>query len=130
MIYDLASMGVTVFATTHYLDEAEHANRVAMIHGGVLRALATPSDFKKHYLRGQLLGVTCDDPRRAVGLLRNLAGVSEVTLYGTIVHLLAHTADAGAVQSVLQQAGIGVASVSPIDPTLEDTYISLMAESS
>src|SRR5215204_7670576 len=46
MIYGLASAGVTIFVTTHYLDEAEHANRIGMIHDGILRALASPTELK------------------------------------------------------------------------------------
>lgn len=126
MIYGLASSGVTVFATTHYLDEAEHADRVAMIHNGSLQALATPADFKAHYLRGQLLSVTCDDSRRAVNVLRHLRGVSEVTLYGSVVHVLAPALDSGAVRAVLQSEAIQVQDISPISPTLEDVFISLM----
>src|SRR5581483_9094049 len=57
MIHGLARSGVTVFATTHYLDEAEHANRVAMMYNGVLRALATPSELKTHFLDGELLAI-------------------------------------------------------------------------
>ena len=57
MIYGLASEGVTIFVTTHYLDEAEHANRVAMIHNGVLRALATPAELSDSSLQGTLVNV-------------------------------------------------------------------------
>src|SRR3970282_461402 len=67
MIYGLASGGTTVFVTTHYLDEAEHANRVAMIHGGVLRALATPAELKRTGLQGTLLQVLCENPMAALG---------------------------------------------------------------
>ena len=126
MIYDLASSGVTVFATTHYLDEAEHADRVAMIHDGSLRALATPADFKARYLHGQLLAVGCDDPRRAVNLLRRSAGVTQVTLYGNVVHVVAPGCGTIDLRRDLARGGIQVESISPITPTLEDVFINLM----
>lgn len=128
MIFGLASAGVTVFATTHYLDEAEHADRVAMIHDGVLRALSTPADLKAHYLRGQLFGVDCDDPRRALEVLRRVPGVSEVTLYGSSVHVLTQAGDPARIRDALIGGGIGVGGVAPIAPTLEDVFISIMGE--
>src|SRR5205823_497313 len=85
MIYSLAQSGVTVFVTTHYLDEAEHANRVAMIHGGVLRALATPSELKRTALQGDLLAVECSSPMEAIPRLELAPGVREVALYGTTI---------------------------------------------
>src|SRR3954471_13693539 len=69
MIHGLANEGVTIFVTTHYLDEAEHANRIARIHNGVLRALATPAALKRDYLQGRLLNVVCDAPFEAVQAL-------------------------------------------------------------
>ncbi len=64
MIHGLAHQGITVFVTTHYLDEAEHANRVAMIYNGVLRALAPPAELRRSALQGQLLNVTRPSLRR------------------------------------------------------------------
>jgi ABC-2 type transport system ATP-binding protein len=128
MIYGLARNGVTVFATTHYLDEAEHANRVAMLDNGVLRALATPADLKAHYLNGQLLAVACDDPLRALGVLQHVPGLAEVTLYGSVIHVLAQGADPPGIRAALNREGIAVESVSPIAPTIEDVFISLMTD--
>ena len=66
MIYGLAREGVTIFVTTHYLDEAEYANRIGMIHNGMLRALASPAELKRS-LPGQLLQMFCDAPFRCGG---------------------------------------------------------------
>jgi ABC-2 type transport system ATP-binding protein len=130
MIYGLARSGVTVFATTHYLDEAEHANRVAMMDNGVLRALATPADLKAHFLDGQLLAVACDEPLRALGVLQRVPGLAEVTLYGNIIHALARAADPASIRAALVRDGIAVESVSPIAPSIEDVFISLMTDRS
>jgi ABC-2 type transport system ATP-binding protein len=59
MIYELARQGITIFVTTHYLDEAEHVSRVAMIFDGVLRALAPPAELRRTSLNGKLLGARC-----------------------------------------------------------------------
>jgi ABC-2 type transport system ATP-binding protein len=126
MIHGLASQGVTVFATTHYLDEAEHANRVGMIYNGVLRALATPAELKARHLRGVVVGVRCDDPMAAVAVLERLPGIADVSVYGDEIHVLTADGDAEAVRVAVADAGIAVRSAAPIPPSLEDVFISLM----
>ncbi len=126
MIHGLAADGITVFATTHYLDEAEHAGRVAMIHDGVLVALATPVEFKAQFLHGQLWAVTCATPLVALVVLRDLPEVSDVSLYGDSLHILTGAGDPAPLVAALARAGIEGASVAPIAPTLEDVFISLM----
>lgn len=49
LIYDAAEKGITVFVTTHYMDEAEYCNRVSIMVDGVIEALDTPSNLKKFY---------------------------------------------------------------------------------
>lgn len=49
LIYDAAEKGITVFVTTHYMDEAEYCNRVSIMVDGVIEALDTPSNLKKNY---------------------------------------------------------------------------------
>ena len=51
MIYDLAGRGVTVFVTTHYMDEAEYCNRLGLIYRGGLIALGTPHELKSELAR-------------------------------------------------------------------------------
>lgn len=126
MIHGLAATGVTVFATTHYLDEAEQANRVAMIERGTLAALATPTEFKSHYLRGRLFAVRCADTLAALAALRSQPDVSDVSLYGDSVHVLLREDNEAALAATLRAAGVPDAAIEPIPPTLEDVFISLM----
>jgi ABC-2 type transport system ATP-binding protein len=132
MIHGLAEDGVTVFVTTHYLDEAEHATRVAMIYNGVLRALDTPAELKRSALHGQLLNVTCSTPFEATKVLEDLAGVQDVSIHGADIHVMVEPAaeSANIIADQLRKAGISVSQVSPIEPTLEDVFISLIGTSS
>jgi len=130
MIYGLARRGVTVFLTTHYLDEAEHAHRVAMMHAGRLVALDTPAALRARGLRGTLLELACDRPMDALALLQGLPGVREAVLYGSVLHVIADPPlSADDLVTALAQAGIMVESVRPVAPTLEDIFIALLAPS-
>jgi ABC-2 type transport system ATP-binding protein len=128
MIYGLARSGVTIFVTTHYLDEAEHATTVAMIHGGVLRAMASPAELRRSSLDGELVSVTCDRPLDAVSVLEATAGVRHVALYGASVHLLMDPAleTIEGLRARLSAEGIAAPSIIRIEPTLEDVFISLL----
>ncbi len=128
MIHGLAHQGITVFVTTHYLDEAEHANRVAMIYNGVLRALAPPAELRRSALQGQLLNVRCDAPFAAATLLESLPGVHDVALHGNDIHALVDGADGVTeqIRGALEGAGITVHEIQAIPPSLEDVFISLI----
>ena len=127
MIYDLAREGRTIFVTTHYLDEAEHANRIGMIHNGVLRALAPPAELKRS-LQGQLLKIVCAAPFDAVALLEGVPGTHNVALQGNDVHALVDVGVLTAEQIAerVRAAGIEVTDVRPVEPTLEDVFINLI----
>lgn len=127
MIYDLAREGRTIFVTTHYLDEAEHANRVGMIYDGVLRALAAPGELKRS-LRGQLLKVTGTAPFDTLAALQGAPGVLNVALQGNDVHAQVDSTLLSAEQlgQRLRAANLPVSEVRPVEPTLEDVFISLV----
>lgn len=129
MIHGLAQQGTTVFVTTHYLDEAEHANRVAMIHSGVLRALGSPAELKATALHGELFELLCRAPMEATALLKGTPGVREAVLFGSMVRVLV---DPGglpiSVPERLAEAGITLHNVRRVEPTLEDVFISLLGD--
>ena len=126
-IFSLVREGVTAIVTTHYLEEAEYANRVAMMQDGVLQALASPAELKRGALRGVLLALVCKQPIDAVEIVRNLAGVREAVLYGQTMHVLIDPSlqSAEGIRAELVLAGIGVGSLAPIEPSLEDVFVSL-----
>ena len=74
LIYSLAGEGVCVVITTHYMDEAEYCNRIALINGGKLVALGSPSELKRSAIRGEILLVEGDDPGGDARSARRRAG--------------------------------------------------------
>jgi ABC-2 type transport system ATP-binding protein len=131
LIYNLARGGTTVFVTTHYMDEAEHCQRVGFINDGRLVALGSPSELKATQMRGQVLEIACADAESAVRVLRAAVragrlALDEVALYGAQVHAVAASAEQArpAIAELLEEAGIVVQSIDWIAPSLEDVFIS------
>ncbi|MDQ6671646.1 MAG: ABC transporter ATP-binding protein [Chloroflexota bacterium] len=125
LIYGLARGGVTIFLTTHYIDEAEHADRVALMLNGRMVALAPPRELRETGLAGTLLEVECEPAVDALELLPGVPGVREVTLYGTLLHVLVDDAvSLDSLAGVLRGKGLQVSSIRQIKPTLEDVFVS------
>jgi ABC-2 type transport system ATP-binding protein len=128
LIYALAQEGVTVFVTTHYMDEAEHCNRIALMYGGRLVALDTPNGLKQGTIDGEVLeieGAPQDDAR---ALVAAQPGVREVAPHGARLHAIVDDAALRGPQALeaLQTAGITDARVERIDPSLEDVFVALL----
>jgi len=127
LIHQMASEGVTVFVTTHYMEEAEYCNRLALIFRGKMVALGTPSELKQNQMEGELLFVACEDLGAAVDALRTQPAVLDVAVFGNALHLVVANAAAAIeqVRAVLLERKIGVSKIEAIRPTLEDVFVSL-----
>ncbi len=127
LIYTVAGEGVTVFVTTHVMDEAEHCDRLGMIHGGRLVALGSPRELKARHAEGVLLEVRADPLMRALETAGGLPGVREVAVFGSGLHVtVADGSGAASLRGSLEAAGIIVQAIAPIIPTLEDVFVSLV----
>ncbi|MCA1644580.1 MAG: ABC transporter ATP-binding protein [Chloroflexi bacterium] len=124
LIYGLARGGVTVFLTTHYIDEAEHADRVALMLDGRMVALAPPRELRETGLSGTLLEVEAEPAVDALDMLPSVPGVREVTLYGTLLHVLVGELASEDLVARLRERGLKVTGVRPIKPSLEDVFVS------
>ncbi len=124
LLYRVAAEGTTVFVTTHYMDEAEQCHRLAFIHDGKLVATGTPNDIKERQMHGRVIEIDCDAPARALQLLRQVQGLDEVALYGSLIHVVTNDLQRqDAIRTSLQNAGLVVKSVMVIPPSLEDVFI-------
>ncbi len=131
LIYDLSSRGVTVFVTTHYMEEAEYCERLGMIYRGELIAEGTPEELKTKLMHGHVLEITAAPPQEAMAAVAEVAGVSETALFGTTVHALVMqdaAAIAPAIERRLDAGGFAHAQVRQIKPSLEDVFVALVRE--
>ncbi|MCB9134523.1 MAG: ABC transporter ATP-binding protein [Anaerolineales bacterium] len=133
LLYQLVTENITVFVTTHYMDEAEHCHRLAFIQHGQMIAYGSPETIKQEKMPGEVLELAPSDPPQAVKVLRAArdAGrlpLDEVELYGSLVHVIApdmaqHRA---AIATELENAGLRPGQMDMIEPSLEDVFIACM----
>ncbi len=133
MIYALAGTGVTIFVTTHYLDEAEHCNRIGLMYGGHLIAEGNPDELKASKMSGDLLEVDAEPVMSALdALLEMKTLVREAALYGNLLHVVVEDAAAARdeIHRALTERGVNVRSIERIAPALEDVFVSLIDQES
>lgn len=127
LIHQMVGEGVTVFVTTHYMDEAEYCNRLALLDRGRMVAMGTPSELKNRGMKGQLLLVECEPLGPALESLKGASGVLDAAVFGNSLHVV--VADAAAaiplIRSTLGAKDVQVARVEEIPAGLEDVFVSL-----
>ena len=130
LIHNMAGEGVTVFVTTHYMEEAEYCNRLALIFRGRMVALGTPSELKQKSMKGELLLVECTPLGPAVEVLQSAPMVMDAAVFGNALHLVVEQAKAATpeVKKYLAEHGVTAWRIEKIRPSLEDVFVSLTTE--
>jgi len=129
ILYQLLREKVTIFVSTAYLDEAERCNRVGLIHRGRLLACGTPGEVKQ-LMRASILEIRAGNPRQAAAVLKQRLPAASVGLFGDRVHVVSPEPDRAMAEAeaALRHAGLAVAGIRPIEPSLEDVFISVLTE--
>ena len=127
LIHQMAEDGVTVFVTTHYMEEAEYCNRLALIFRGKIVALGTPSELKRDSMKGELLLIECEPLGDAVEALQLAPDVMDAAVFGNALHLVVEDAARSVplLGSYLAKRGVTVTRMEQIRPSLEDVFVSL-----
>jgi drug efflux transport system ATP-binding protein len=126
LIDHLSASGVTVLVTTHYLDEAEHCHRIAIIHAGRLAAIGSTDELKRVFANRAIVEIHSANPVEAMRLLDEMPEVEKTSVFGTAVHAVLkadRAASADALKSRLTAAGVGVTGIGPVQPSLEDVFL-------
>ena len=128
LIQQMAEKGITSFVTTHYMDEAEYCDRLAMIYQGKIVALGTPTELKMETLPGGLLEVECDPLIPALDLLKKALWASEAAVFGDGLHVIGKEGvdSEQEIKSLFQREGILLKRLEWIRPSLEDVFVSLI----
>lgn len=126
LIYGLAENGVTILVTTHYMDEAEYCERVAVMRDGKLLAMDTPTKLKESIIKGDVWEVYAQPLERGLEILTEMAGVERVGLAGD--HLRVITAKGKKKEDLLEALKAKDVIVKDIivgESTLEDVFLAL-----
>ena len=131
LIDHLSQRGTTVLVTTHYLDEAEHCHRIAVMNAGRLAALGTTRELKQVFADRPIVEVQAPSAVAAMRALDGMPEVEKTSLFGTAVHavLKSRGADPNALAARLAASGIAATSVEPVEPSLEDVFLDLVERS-
>ena len=128
LIGGLSDSGVTVLVTTHYLDEAEHCHRLAIIQAGRLAALGTAHELKQVFGSRPIVEIHASRPVDAMRVLDGLPEVEKTSLFGTSVHAVVRSPHTSPemLGTALRSAGISVGSVGVVSPSLEDVFLDVV----
>jgi ABC-2 type transport system ATP-binding protein len=129
LIHHLASEGVTILVSTHYMDEAEYCNRIALIDAGRLVAIGSPGELRRRALGGTLYELECSALGAALATLRQAPGVMDAAIFGDKLHvLLGPTGVAADLLPWLAHQGITVGAPHAIAASLEDVFVQLVSK--
>ncbi|MBE0584665.1 MAG: ABC transporter ATP-binding protein [Desulfofustis sp.] len=128
LIYAMAENGITVFVTTHYMEEAEYCDRLALIYDGRIIAAGSPRELKTTAMDETILDLRCQDPQAMIDPLLDLPEIRDAAVFGAGIHIT--TADEAAariaVTRLFRELGNPVTSIKAISPSMEDVFVSLI----
>jgi len=131
LIDRLSASGVTVLVTTHYLDEAEHCHRLAIIHGGKLAAIGTTDELKRVFAGRTIVEVHAANPVETMRLLDRMPEIEKTSVFGTAVHAVLKGSSRDAIPALkrrLEAAGVAVTSLTDVQPSLEDVFLEVVEQ--
>lgn len=129
LINQLSENGITVFVTTHYLEEAEYCNNIILINAGELIAEGNPKELKTNYLINDIIEIECSNPVKAMELLEKEKFVDETSIFGNNIHLNVNSnyKDENQITNLIEKENrLKIIRIDKIVPTLEDVFIHLL----
>jgi ABC-2 type transport system ATP-binding protein len=126
LIYELAEEGIAIFATTHYMDEAEYCQRVGIMRSGKLLAFDTPTQLKRDALNGAAWQVQVSDLMQGLSKIEGQAGVQRVGLAGNSLRVItSKDVKRDQLSAQFTKAGLTGTRIESVEPSLEDVFLSL-----
>ncbi len=128
LIEEMSRDGVTILVTTHYLDEAEHCHRIAIMNAGKLAAMGTSAELKRIFELRPIIEIHSGHPVEVMRALEDHPDVEKTTVFGTAVHAVLRTpaASLGALNAGLVARGLSIDSVERVMPSLEDVFLDVV----
>jgi ABC-2 type transport system ATP-binding protein len=126
LIYEMSKAGTTVFVTTHYMDEADYCDRLALIYRGALIAEGTPGELRQKHMTRDVLEIEAENAVLAMEALGR-QGI-ETAIFGSLLHATVRSApeDIPRIGNLLAESGIVAHRIEKIIPSLEDVFVTLI----
>src|ERR1700720_214375 len=133
LLFEFAGQGMTLFVTTHYMDEAERCDHVGYIYMSKLIVCGEPDELKKlpevNPPGTRRLDLTCDHVTAALQAMRQMRGVRTATVFGQSMHLLVDDdVKRAQIDDQLRKVGVSRSEIHEIGPSLEDVFVTLSAK--
>jgi ABC-2 type transport system ATP-binding protein len=127
IIVGLAESGTTIMVTTHYLDEAEHCNRLALIYGGHIIASGSPEELKQAPNVGITVEALSEQNLKILDAVDDAHFVRSASLFGSSLHITVESSDAvEQLKAFLKDRDFKTGELAPVVPSLEDVFASLV----
>jgi drug efflux transport system ATP-binding protein len=126
LIYALTASGVTVFVTTHYMDEAEYCGRVGIMRDGKLLALDTPAELKRSVIPGDVWELRAEPLQMGLEACSKFSGILRVGLAGDHLRVIVEkNLSEKRLRLGVRGKGLTILGLERGEPTLEDVFLSL-----
>ncbi|MDQ7821942.1 MAG: ABC transporter ATP-binding protein [Candidatus Eremiobacteraeota bacterium] len=124
IIQDLSHEGITTLVTTHYMEEAEYCQRLALINQGRLISQGTPVELRASFSY-RIFYVECDNLIKALDVLSREPAFMETALWGSGLHVVAEPAGdpAAKIKELLEREQIALKAIKPAVVSLEDVFV-------
>ena len=128
LIRTMAEKGTTIFVTTHYMDEAEHCDRMALIYQGSIIVAGSPGELKTDFMKGDVLKISLPNSQQWLDKLTAMPVISETALFGSDIHAVVSDASKALplIKQFLDRQKAAGYTIAKIEPSLEDVFISLI----
>ena len=128
LIEDMSRDGVTILVTTHYLDEAEHCHRIAIVNAGKLAAMGTSRELKQVFARRPILEIHSARPVDVMRALEEMPEIEKTSVFGTAVHAVLRSpeVDLPGLTRQLNARGLEIGGIDRVMPSLEDVFLDVV----
>lgn len=126
LIYEMSKAGTTIFVTTHYMDEADYCNRLALIYRGKIIAEGTPNELRQQYMKKDVLEIEVERVVEAMEVMERQK--IETAIFGSLLHATVDDAEQAVphIRKILEESSIAVNRIEKIVPSLEDVFVTLI----
>ena len=128
LISDIAREGTTVFVTTHYMEEAEYCDELALIYKGKMIAKWAPTSIREDSMPSDLIELAVSRPFEAIEILENSGSVASASIFGDGLHLILKNGDydGETIRKILSEKSFEIYSINSVRPSLEDVFVHLI----